>query len=50
MKKTFEQPELMVVRLNNNDVIATSDTLQVTGTINSGEASAADRFRDFEDF
>ena len=31
MKKTFEQPELMVVHMNNNDVIATS-TVSVYST------------------
>ena len=53
MKKTFEQPELMVVRINNNDVIATSKTLSYGDAITTTdviEAGAAGRFRDFEDY
>lgn len=36
MKKIFEQPELMVVHMNNNDVIATSPTVNVIGTYSEG--------------
>lgn len=37
MKKIFEQPELMVVHMNNNDVIATSTTtVNVLGTYSEG--------------
>ena len=47
MKKNFEQPELMVVRISNNDVIATSLGYNSTAVTS---ADAADRFRDFEDY
>lgn len=36
MKKIFEQPELMVVHMNDNDVIATSTTVNVLGTYSEG--------------
>ena len=48
MKKNFEQPELMVVRINNNDVIATSE-LGYGGVTNDKKADGIDRFRDWED-
>ena len=48
-KKMFEQPELMVVRMNNNDVITGSlgviDDVTVT---DDKEIYAPDRFRDWE--
>ena len=52
MKKNFEQPELMVVRMNNNDIITESSLRVIDGTTISdvNEIHAADRFRDFEDY
>lgn len=48
MKKNFEQPKLMVVRMNNNDIVTTSD--QFTLDTNSDHSITiqygADRFRD----
>lgn len=46
MKKTFEQPELNVIFINNNiNTISVSNTA-VTNTV----GDAPDRFRDFEDY
>lgn len=48
MKKNFEQPELQVVRMNNKDIVTTSN-LGYGGTVNDVEAAGAGRFRDWED-
>ncbi len=46
MKKTFEQPELNVIFINNN-----INTISVSNTPMSGiSGDAPDRFRDFEDY
>jgi hypothetical protein len=47
MKKNFEQPELMVVRMNNSDIV----TLSIQSQNYDGESQilGADRFRDWED-
>lgn len=49
MKKNFEQPELMVVRMANN-IIATSEKLFIGDDLTSGdgaiEASGAGRYRE----
>ncbi len=48
--KKYIDAQLQVVRISNNDVIATS-TLSVTGTAENGSwADAADRFRDWEEY
>ena len=44
MKKTFEQPELMVVRMNNNDIVTISTMSISNGTVDV--QLGADRFRD----
>ena len=49
MKKMFEQPELMVVR-TNNDIITGSQRALEIGTESAVEAASADRFRDFDEF
>ena len=52
MKKIFVQPELMVVNINKNDIIATSTrSVSVYGTdYNEGTMTdlAPDRFRDWD--
>ena len=50
MKKIFAQPEMMVVNINKNDVIATS-TLGMSNEAFSEENKfgSADRFRDWND-
>lgn len=48
MKKNFEQPELMVVQMNNRDIVTESITRG--SDISTGMAGGADRFRDFEDY
>ena len=47
--KKYIDAELQIVRLNNNDVIATS-TLNINSTSTDSWGNAADRFRDFEDY
>ena len=45
MKKTFEQPELMVVRMNNCDIV----TLSIQGEYNGkSDILAPDRGRDYD--
>ena len=52
MKKTFEQPEMMVVRIHTNDVILTSTSIPVndpnTKSVFTEEylVGAPERFRD----
>lgn len=49
MKKNFEQPELMVVRIQNNDIITESFTSINNNDGNNGiVGEAADRYRDWE--
>ena len=52
MKKIYNQPTLDVVRVNTNDVIATSGerSLSIGSDLESGtiEAGAAGRFRDWD--
>ena len=46
MKKTFEQPELNVIFIDNN-----INTISVSnGVYNNISGDAPDRFRDFEDY
>ena len=45
--KKYIDAELQIVRISNNDVIATS-TLGYGGTVDGYKADGADRFRDFE--
>jgi len=48
MKKTFEQPEMMVVRIHTNDVILTSTPVPTSQSVFTEEylVGAPERFRD----
>lgn len=50
MKKIFEQPELMVVYMNNKDIVTTSETItrNLDEKLDGVGGDAADRFRDFD--
>ena len=47
MKKNFEQPELMVVRMNNRDIVTESLTVDTSKYVDV--QYGGDRFRDWED-
>ncbi len=49
-KKIFAQPEMMVVKMSNRDIITDSTTMNVNGTFGSGVTIAApgQRGLDFE--
>ena len=48
MKKFFEQPELMVVRINKNDIIATSDLQYGDEVLTGTKGNAGERRFDFD--
>ena len=49
MKKIFEQPELMVVRINNNDIV-TASTLSIGEDLTTGEIQAGSAGRRMDDW
>jgi len=50
MKKTYNNAELQIVRLNRKDIVTASEIITFDGTIFNGTADAPDRFYRFDNY